>query len=123
MIMARVIRELRPDTAYVDPSDVDYTRCREQIQSVLPFNVDVTCIPKADNIYPSTSAASILAKVRRDQIVAELRSIYGDFGSGYCSDPKTQEFIESWFYDNYESPSFMRASWVTVRRRLSRRHC
>jgi len=119
MVMARIIRELRPDSAYVDTCDVDHLRCRDQIQSVLPFHVDVTCVPKADSLYPVTAAASILAKVHRDRIVAELRAIYGDFGSGYCSDHRTIEFIDYWFSEHRESPPFMRASWAPVKRRLA----
>jgi len=120
MVMAQIIRELRPNSAYVDTCDVDHVRCGEQIQSVIPFKVDVTCVPKADNIYPVTAAASILAKVRRDLLVAELRDMYGDFGSGYCSDRRTMEFIDSWFACNREPPPFMRASWAPVKRHLAR---
>lgn len=118
MVMARVIRELKPDSAYVDTCDVDHRRCGEQIQSVLPFHVDVTCVPRADSTYTVTGAASILAKVRRDQLVAGLRELHGDFGSGYCSDPKTVEYIDAWFRDGREAPPFMRASWATVRKYL-----
>jgi len=118
MVMARLVRELRPDAAYVDTCDVDHVRCGEQMRSVIPFKVDITCVPDADDIYPVTSAASILAKVRRDQVVAGLREEHGDFGSGYCHDPKTVEFIDAWFRDNRDAPSFMRASWAPVRRRL-----
>jgi ribonuclease HII len=118
MVMARVIRELRPDSAYVDTCDVDHKRCGQQIQSVLPFRVDITCVPRADSTYTVTGAASILAKVRRDQLVAGLRELHGDFGSGYCSDPKTVEYIDAWFREGRESPPFMRASWATVRKYL-----
>ncbi|OGD52748.1 ribonuclease HII [Candidatus Bathyarchaeota archaeon RBG_13_60_20] len=119
MVMARVVRELRPDSAYVDTCDVDHMRCGRQIQSVIPFNVDITCVPKADNLYPATAAASILAKVRRDKVVAELREAHGDFGSGYCGDHRTIQFIEAWFRDNRESPPFMRASWAPVKKYLA----
>jgi ribonuclease HII len=56
--------------------------------------------------------------VRRDQLVAGLRELHGDFGSGYCHDPKTVEYIASWFRDGREAPPFMRASWSTVRKYL-----
>jgi ribonuclease HII len=116
MAMAKVLRDLKPDKAYVDTCDVDHLRCAEQMSGVLPFDVDIVCEPKADDRYPSTGAASILAKVRRDQVVAELRELHGDFNSGYCSDSKTSEFVESWFSEHEECPPWMRASWVTVRR-------
>lgn len=118
MVMAKVLRDLEPDAAYVDACDVDNRRCGEQMRSVLLFEVEVICEPRADAIYPVTGAASILAKVRRDHVVAGLRELHGDFNSGYPSDRKTSEFIEGWFREHDECPPWMRASWATVRRHL-----
>ncbi|MCW4049669.1 MAG: ribonuclease HII [Candidatus Bathyarchaeota archaeon] len=116
MAMASIVRTLHPDSAYVDPCDVDSQRVADQIQSVLKFNVDITCEPKADQKYAVTGAASILAKVKRDQSIEELKAQHGDFGSGYPSDRKTAAFIEDWFRENDECPPWMRASWSTVRK-------
>ena len=116
MAMAKVLRDLEPDAAYVDTCDVDYRRCAEQMRGVLPFKVDIVCEPRADAVYPVTGAASILAKVRRDHVVAGLRELHGDFNSGYPSDRKTSEFVEDWFREHDECPPWMRASWATVRR-------
>lgn len=118
MVMASVLRRLKPDKAYVDTCDVDSDRVARQIRSVIKFNVDITCEPKADDRYPVTSAASILAKVRRDALIEELKQKYGDFNSGYASDEKTQAFIDEWFKHNKECPSFIRESWATTQRRL-----
>ena len=49
---------------------------------------------KADENHPIVAAASICAKVLRDQRIAELRSQFGDFGSGYPSDEKTIAFLK-----------------------------
>ncbi|MFB0558644.1 MAG: ribonuclease HII [Candidatus Bathyarchaeia archaeon] len=116
MAMAKVIRELRPDRVYVDPADVVVDRFVGQILRVLPFRPKVVSEKKADIKFPIVSAASILAKVRRDRLVAEFRERYGDFGSGYCSDRKTIGFLESWFRENDACPPFIRSSWATVRR-------
>jgi ribonuclease HII len=116
MVMARVIRRITPDIAYVDPCDVDHGRCAEQIKSVIPYEVKIICEPKADQIYLATGAASILAKVRRDKRINELKNCYGDFGSGYPSDKKTAEYIKKFFLENKECPDFIRESWKTVRR-------
>ena len=116
MAMAKVLRDLEPDAAYVDTCDVDHRRCAEQMSGVLPFKVDIVCEPRADATYPVTGAASILAKVRRDHVVAGLRELHGDFNSGYPSDRKTLEFVEGWFMEHRECPPWMRASWATVRR-------
>jgi ribonuclease HII len=121
MVMAYVLRKLKPDKAYVDTCDVDSNRVARQIRSVIAFDVDITCEPKADDRYPVTSAASILAKVRRDTVIDELKKKYGDFNSGYASDKKTQAFIDEWFKHNKECPCFIRKSWATTQRRLGSR--
>jgi ribonuclease HII len=120
MAMARVIRDLRPQRVYVDPSDVIPERYAEQIIRVLPFRVEMVCEHHADEKYVVVSAASILAKVRRDRIVAELRIKHGDFGSGYPSDVKTITFLEAWFREREGCPQFIRSSWSTVKRIRSR---
>lgn len=121
MAMASVVRDLRPGEAHVDPCDVDHERCARQIKGVLPFDLEVKCEPRADAMYPSTGAASILAKVRRDGRVEELRELHGDFNSGYPSDKKTQRFIRDYFSDNDECPYFIRESWSTVQRYIGSR--
>lgn len=120
MAMAKVLRDLEPDKAYVDTCDVDHLRCAEQMRGVLSFDVDIVCEPRADATYPATGAASILAKVRRDNVVAGLRELHGDFNSGYPSDRKTSEFVEGWFMEHEECPPWMRASWITVKRHTFR---
>ncbi len=120
MAMAKVVRDLEPEIVFMDPSDVRPQRCVEQMRAVLPFNPSITCEPKADLKYPAVSAASILAKVRRDRFVAELREEYGDFNSGYSSDRKTIKWLEDWFREHDECPPFVRRSWATVRRIMKR---
>ena len=116
MAMARVIRDLRPDRAYVDSSDVVPERFADQILRVLPDKPKMVCEHGADDRYAVVSAASILAKVRRDRIVAELRREHGDFGSGYCHDARTVSFLEGWFRERDDCPPFVRASWAPVKR-------
>ncbi|MEM4271982.1 MAG: ribonuclease HII [Candidatus Bilamarchaeaceae archaeon] len=50
---------------------------------------DVIAEHKADSKYPIVGAASILAKVTRDRIVAELAAEVGEIGSGYPADERT----------------------------------
>jgi len=116
MAMAKVIRDLRPDRAYVDPADVVAERYGEQILRVLPWKPKMVCEKKADVKYPVVSAASILAKVRRDRIVASYKESYGDFGSGYPSDWRTVEFLKDLLEKAEDLPPFVRQSWSTIRR-------
>jgi len=114
--MAKIIERLRPDVAYVDASDVIASRFGEQILSLIPFQVRVISEHFADRNYPIVGAASIVAKVHRDQAVAKLRAKFGDLGSGYPSDPRTVHFLEQWSAEHGAMPSFVRKSWKTIRR-------
>jgi len=70
---------------------------------------DVLCSFKADTLYPEVSAASVVAKFTRDSIIEELKTEFGDFGSGYPSDPKTRAFLSTM----KGVPHFVRTSWKT----------
>ena len=114
--MAEVILNLKPDVAFVDASDVIADRFGEHILERLASKVDVVSEHKADRNYPIVSAASILAKVRRDAEVAKLRNEYGDLGSGYASDHRTKNFLERWMREHGSYPECVRKSWETAKR-------
>jgi ribonuclease HII len=114
--MAKVLRKLDADIAYVDPTDVDHGRCARQMKQVIPYPIEIFCEPKADGTYMSTGAASILAKVLRDKRINDLKEVHGDFGSGYPHDKKTIKFLEVYFEERREFPDFIRKSWSTVSR-------
>lgn len=113
--MAEVIRRLVPDVAYVDASDVSEERFGRQIKDMLHFDVKIVSEHGADAKYPIVSAASIIAKVQRDEAIAHLREEYGDFGSGYSHDPKTRRFLLEWIKRDELLPDFVRKSWKTVK--------
>ena len=115
MAMAKVIRELNPDKAFVDPADVVCNRFKEQILRVLPWRIEIISEKKADMKYPVVSAASILAKVRRDEIISRLRKIHGEIGSGYPSDWRTIKFLKSLIVENDIPRDFIRFSWSTIK--------
>ena len=114
--MAEVIERLRPEVAYVDASDVNEMRFAQQISEFLSGGIRIVSKHHADVIYPVVSAASIIAKVHRDEVIAKLRDRYGDFGSGYPSDHKTRMFLSEWIRDNGRLPDFVRKSWRTIKR-------
>ena len=119
MQFARVINRLGPSRAYVDSADVNPSRFSEDIASHLSARVEITSEHHADENYPLVSAASILAKVRRDERVDELRERHGELGSGYPSDPRTIRFLERWVREHGELPDFARRCWVTAQRILA----
>jgi len=113
--MAGIIAELHPNVAYVDAADINASRFGRQIQELVPFPVQVISSHHADRDIHVVSAASILAKVNRDRAVEELRHIYGDFGSGYPTDPRTLSFLCS-LADTGTFPDCVRKSWKTLNR-------
>lgn len=69
---------------------------------------------KADARYPVVSAASIIAKVARDNAIKELEESLGmELGSGYPSDQKTVDIVKK----NMKNQAFrknIREYWVTI---------
>ena len=117
-MMADVLANLNPAEAYVDASDVNEARFASCIRESLPDDlrgIKIFSEHHADRTFPVVSAASILAKVRRDALVENLRSEYGDFGSGYITDPKTMSFLRTWRRTHAEYPPIVRMSWKTVK--------
>jgi ribonuclease HII len=114
--MAKVIRKLNPAIAYVDSSDVRPERFADDIQEHLVKRIRIISEHHADQKYPVVSAASIIAKVTRDQRIAEIENQYGDFGSGYPSDERTILFLEDWVRKHGSFPGFVRKSWKTISR-------
>jgi ribonuclease HII len=117
-VMAEVINELRPTEVYVDASDVNEKRYGEDVRSFLTNELKTIKIVSehhADRNYPPVSAASIIAKVHRDLVIENLHAEYGDFGSGYITDPKTMRFLRDYrrLHDAY--PPIVRVSWKTAK--------
>jgi ribonuclease HII len=119
--MAKVIETLKPDVAYVDASDVLEERFKQDILECLPFKIKIVSEHKADRNYPIVSAASIIAKVERDREIAELVKSYGDFGSGYPSDPRTVHFLKQCLEKSSDYPDFVRRSWKPAKKAKSER--
>jgi ribonuclease HII len=114
--MARVIDALKPDEAYVDAADVVEDRFKHHIQERLTVKAKITSKHKADKIYAAVSAASIIAKVERDKEIVTLTMRYGDFGSGYLTDPKTVAFLKQWLTTHSEYPDCVRKSYRPARK-------
>ncbi len=109
-----IINSLKADIFYVDCPDVNPKRFLKNIQNHLKQNKKIICEHRADLEYPAVSAASILAKVRRDSIIEDYKKKYGDIGSGYTSDPITITFLKKYYAKNRRFLSIVRKSWSTL---------
>jgi ribonuclease HII len=116
--MGKVIADLKPAAVWVDASDVKPERYARQILDSLPAGLRRTVLiseHKADRRYPIVSAASIMAKVRRDAAISALWEEYGNFGSGYVTDPETIKFLKEWRKSHDSYPPIVRKSWRTLK--------
>jgi len=115
--MAEIIRALKPSNIYIDAVDVIENRFRDSILKRLDYKPDeLISKHKADDLFPIVSAASIVAKDKRDTLIEELKEKFGDFGSGYPSDRRTIDFLRIWIKEKKKSPPFARKSWATIRK-------
>jgi len=104
--------------ALCDSCDVDANRFSQNLKESLGdefSSSEVIASHKAEDKYPLVAAASILAKVKRDEIIKKIEEDAGvSFGSGYPSDPKTIKFLEDYYKLNNSFPDFVRTEWKTL---------
>jgi len=125
MKAAELIGKLKRKVAriYIDSPDTVAKRFEERIRGhiKIPEGTAIYSEHKADVKYASCGAASIIAKVERDEVIGKIREEWGhDFGSGYPSDPRTIEFLKS-NISRPEVAKYVRTKWETVERLKQRK--
>jgi ribonuclease HII len=116
-MFATVIERLGAELAFVDAADANEEEFKRLVSEELEREVKIVSKHGADEIYPVVSAASILAKTKRDALIAEIQDELGEeIGSGYPSDQKTIGFLKTWYVKHNEMPPHTRKSWKTVNR-------
>lgn len=112
---ARAVKKLGVEGVVVaDASDVSAERFASRLSRLSGWDEGrVMAEHHADENHGCVAAASILAKVRRDQHVEG----YG-CGSGYPGDPHTQQFLDEYVRRNGCLPPYARSSWKTSQRVL-----
>lgn len=111
------------DDAVVDAADVSESRFGRRVTAALAaegVTVSLTAEHGADDAHAIVSAASVVAKVERDRLVADLEAEYGDVGSGYPSDPTTRAFLADYVAEHGGLPACARRSWSTCEDLLAR---
>jgi ribonuclease HII len=111
-----IINELAPGKVIMDCPSPNITAFTNYIRERLkwPDKIAMQCAHHADRDFPVVGAASILAKVVRDEQIERIKKEIGiDFGSGYAHDPVTVEFMKN-NWDKY--PQIFRHSWASYKR-------
>jgi len=88
-------------------------KLKEYLNVGLPKEKIIYC-EKADRKYLPVAAASIVAKVIRDEQMSQLeKEINEKIGSGYVNE-KTQQFVLSWIEKHNSLPPGIRRKWKTI---------
>jgi ribonuclease HII len=123
--IAQIITDLHPNQVYVDCPDANPTKFTVLLRNLVGSKeIKIIAMHFADESIPIVSAASIIAKVRRDLRVKELAEELGDIGSGYPSDPKTKKYIKKVLrrHTTFENmPKYLRSTWKTITKNDKRR--
>ena len=108
-----IINELDPDKVFIDCPSPNVKAFKEYIRErITNDKIELVVEHKADVNYLPVGAASIIAKVTRDQEIEKIKEKYGDVGPGYPSNPITRRFVkENW--NKY--PELFRKSWATFK--------
>jgi ribonuclease HII len=123
MQIGKMINKLKtkPEIIFIDSPDTIPKKFEGRIEKYLTKkNVKLCAEHKADSKYVSAGAASVLAKVARDRAIGKLIEEYGDFGSGYPADPKTQKFLAEYVQKNKKLPPFSRIFWKTCENAMNK---
>jgi len=115
-----IINLLKPDKAIIDAPSNNIKSYKQYILGFIENKkIKLVLEHKADYNYPVVSAASILAKVTRDNEIEKIKKkIKVDFGSGYMADPKTVKFLEE-YYEKFDY--LFRKSWLPYKNILNKK--
>ncbi|KAL9643978.1 hypothetical protein ABK040_005446 [Willaertia magna] len=103
---------------YVDTVG-DPRKYQTKLEEKFPEIEKIVVSKKADSLYPIVGAASIVAKVTRDDLIDKIQELPENkslrMGSGYTSDKYTKEFLQKkldkvFGYDD----KIIRFSWSTI---------
>ena len=117
MKMTTVIDCLNAHKTYVDGPELNLGKFKRIMGKMLKFDTNLVVEHKADVNYPIVSAASIIAKVERDNEIEELRKKYGIEGTGYPSDERTINWMKAYLKEHKKFPEegLVRHTWMTTK--------
>lgn len=103
-----IINILNPEKAIIDCPSPNLRAYKEYLlERINNKSINLITEHNAEK-NPIVAAASILAKVVREEEVESLKKKYGDFGPGYMSNEITQKYLK----ENWEKhPEIFRKSW------------
>lgn len=115
--MQEIINILNPDKVIIDSPEINTKKFCEKVRvGVKNKKTEIVCENYADRKYPVVSAASILAKVARDNAINKIKKeVNFDFGTGYSHDENTVKFLNEWYAVHRSFPDWVRKKWMTTK--------
>ncbi len=113
---SKILNQLSPQKAFIDSASANANEFSKNLKERIEKNIKLIVEHKADENRLPVSAASIIAKVRRDERINQLKEKYGETGSGYPGDDYTIRFLKKWIKKNEKLPECTRKTWKTVER-------
>jgi len=117
MKMAEIIELCNGSTIFIDSLEHNTQKFKQIVLSFLKNkDYDLVVENYLDESIPVVSAASIIAKVNRDEAIKEIEKEAGQpIGVGYPHDVVTIEFLKKLIRENGKNlPPYVRKSWVTT---------
>jgi ribonuclease HII len=115
MKFSEIVNMLVPEKVYIDCPTRNIRKFSSFVKKMIKSKTEIIAENFADKKYPVVSAASIIAKVIRDNEIEELRKKYNFEGSGYTSDERTVNWMKNWLKTNKDFPEgLVRKSWITT---------
>ena len=113
---AEIINHLRPDKAIIDCPSPNIKAYSNYLKKFINNqNIEIIVEHKAEK-YEPVAAASIIAKVAREDEVEKIEKKIGQkIGTGYMSNPQCQEFVKKNF-DKH--PELFRKSWMPYKKQV-----
>jgi ribonuclease HII len=115
--MQELVNLLNPDKVIIDSPETNTAKFCEKVRAhVKNKGIEIICENYADRKYPVVGAASILAKVARDNAINEIKKEVGfDFRTGYSHDEVTIKFLKDWYARHKSFPPWVRKKWMTTK--------
>jgi len=121
MKMAEIIYICNGSKIFVDSLEQNTKKFKNLILSFLKDKTaDLVVENYLDESVTVVGAASIIAKVNRDEAIEEIKKKEGvDFGVGYSHDSRTIEFVKKLIKERKgKLPPYVRKSWITTQNML-----
>jgi len=114
--MAEIINQTMPNIAVIDAPMVNTEKFKAIVQKIISHKCEIIAENYADKNHTIVGAASIIAKVIRDQRIREIEQKTGlKVGCGYCHDEETIQFAQKAIEDK-NLRKYLRQSWITFLR-------